>query len=235
MLELEEPTEMERRMKKCISMFAVTSLVSGVAFADMYYDPTGDIATGNANLDITQVEITDNGVDLFITVSLAALDGDWGKYMMFIDAWEGGSGDNDNPWARNVSGLGGSDIFLGSWLDGGGGVVDQYHNSGGWWDAPEGNAGLSIDWANNSFTWTMSGIVTSMAEWEISGIDFEIATTGGGQGDPAIDLLGGEGTQPGWGQGSQSTDWSYYEFSTVPAPGVLALFAVAGITRRRRH
>ena len=78
-------------------------------------------------------------------------------------------------------------------------------------------------------------IVTSMAEWEISGIDFEIATTGGGQGDPAIDLLGGEGTQPGWGQGSQSTDWSYYEFSTVPAPGVLALFAVAGITRRRRH
>ena len=84
-------------MKKCISMFAVTSLVSGVAFADMYYDPTGDIATGNANLDITQVEITDNGVDLFITVSLSALDGDWGKYMMFIDAWEGGSGDNDNP------------------------------------------------------------------------------------------------------------------------------------------
>ena len=68
-----------------------------------------------------------------------------------------------------------------------------------------------------------------------TGFDFEMATTGGGVGDPAIDLLGGEGTQPGWGGGSTSTDWMHYEFSAIPAPGVLALFAIAGITRRRRH
>jgi len=217
---------------KPIGMFIVGSLVTAVACGDIYMDPIGDIATGNANLDITQVEITDNGVDLFITVSLASLDGDWGKYMMFIDAWEGGSGDNDNPWSRNVSGLGGTDIFLGSWLDGGGGVVDQYHNAGGWWDAPQGNAGISIDWANNSFTWTMSGIVASLLEWGQTGFDFEIATTGGNSGDPAIDLLGGEGTQPGWGGGSLSIDRMHYE---IPAPGTLALLALAGIIRRRRH
>ena len=66
------------------------------------------------------------------------------------------------------------------------------------------------------------------------GISFEVATTGGGWGDPAIDLLGGEGTQPGWGQGSQSTDWNYYQFSTIPSPGALALLALAGLARRRR-
>ncbi|MBC8203746.1 MAG: hypothetical protein H8E91_07950, partial [Planctomycetes bacterium] len=80
-------------MKKQITTLVLSSLVTTVAMGDIYVDPVGDIATGNANLDITQVEVSDNGVDLFITVSLAALDSDWGKYMMFIDAWDGGSGD----------------------------------------------------------------------------------------------------------------------------------------------
>ncbi len=69
----------------------------------------------------------------------------------------------------------------------------------------------------------------------ITSIDFEIATTGGGWGDPAIDLLGGEGVQPGWGQGSTSTDWMHYDFSAVPAPSALALLAIGGLARRRRH
>lgn len=232
---------MERRMKNTIGMLMVTSLVTVVAMGDLYSDPTGDIATGNANLDITQVEVTDNGTDLFITVSVAALDSDWGKYMMFIDAWgsgsaDPGSGDNDNPWSRNVSGLGGTDIFLGSWLDGGGVVVDHYYNAiGAYWEGPQGNASLSIDWGNNSFTWTMIDFAASMDSWGINSIDFEIATTGGNPGDPAIDLLGGEGTQPGWGGGSTSTDWSHYEFSFAPAPGALALLAMAGLGRRRRQ
>ena len=220
--------QMERSLKKQITTLVLSSLVTTVAMGDIYVDPVGDIATGNANLDITQVEVSDNGVDLFITVSLAALDSEWGKYMMFIDAWDGGSGDNDNPWSRNVSGLGGTDIFLGSWLDGGGGVVDQYYNAGGWWDGSQGNVGVSIDWANNSFTWTMSGIVASMLDWGLTGFDFEIATTGGNGGDPAIDLLGGQGGS--WGEGSTGA-WVHYD---IPAPGAIALLAMAGLVRRRR-
>ncbi len=220
-------------MKKTIGLFVVGSLVTTVALGDIYMDPTGDIATGNANLDITQVEVTDNGIDLFVTVSVASLDADWGKYMMFIDYMEGGSGDNDNPWARNVAGLGGTDVFVGSWLDGGGGAVDHYYN-GSWWDTSAGNTGLNIDWGNNSFTWTMSGFIAPLIDAGITGFDFEVATTGGNAGDPAIDLLGGEGTQPGWGQGSTSTDWMYYEFSTIPAPSALSIFAIVGIGRRRR-
>jgi MYXO-CTERM domain-containing protein len=71
----------------------------------------------------------------------------------------------------------------------------------------------------------------------ITGFDFEVGTTGGGSGDPAIDLIGGEGTQPGWGNGSHSVDLLHYDFSTVPAPGALALLGLAGLTsrRRRRH
>ena len=92
------------------------------AMASLYTDPVGDIATGNSNLDITQVEVTDNGIDLVVQLTVDALDGDWGKYMLFMDSWAGGSGDNDNPWGRDVSGLSGMDIFVGGWADGGGGA-----------------------------------------------------------------------------------------------------------------
>jgi hypothetical protein len=215
-------------------MFAVTSLVSGVAFADIYYDPTGDIATGNANLDITQVEMSDNGTDLFVSITVDSLDGDWGKYMIFMDAWDGGSGDNDNPWGRDIGGLGGMDMFAGAWLDGGGGVNGNEYSNGGWGDMPFATS-LSIDWATNTIHFSFSNLVAGLSSAGITGLDFEVATTGGGWGDPAIDLLGGEGTQPGWGNGSTSTDRSHYDFTTIPAPSALALLAVAGLARRRRH
>ena len=70
------------------------------AMASLYTDPVGDIATGNSNLDITQVEVTDDGTDLIVRVTVDDLDGDWGKYLFFMDGWAGGSDDNDNPWAN---------------------------------------------------------------------------------------------------------------------------------------
>ena len=121
--------EIEERMKPhFIAMFTVTSLVASVALGDIYVDPTGDIATGNPNLDITQVEITDNGEDLFVSMTVADLDADWGNYLLFTSLpGEPGSGDNDNPWGRNISGLADANFFTGSWLSGGGG----WETSGG--------------------------------------------------------------------------------------------------------
>jgi hypothetical protein len=224
--------EIEERMKPhFIAMFTVTSLVASVALGDIYVDPTGDIATGNSNLDITQVEVTDNGADLFVSMTLADLDADWGKYMIFMDAWDGGSGDNDNPWGRDIGGLGGMDMFAGAWLDGAfGGVIGHEYSNGGW-DAMFFATTLSIDWATNTIHFSFSNLVVGLSSIGITGLDFEVATTGGGSGDPAIDLLGGQGGN--WGEGSTGA-WTYYEFSTVPAPGALALLMMAGIGRRRR-
>ena len=199
--------------------------------ADMYYDPTGDIATGNPNLDITQVEVTDDGVDLFVSMTVADLDADWGNYLLYINlSGYSGSGDNDNPWGRNISGLAGANYFMGSWLDGGGGD-DSYSYDGGWHSLVESYVDFSIDWATSTVTWTYYGFVGYYTNNGVTDIGFEVATTGGNWGDPAIDLLGGQGGN--WGEGSTGA-WTYYEFSTVPAPSALALLAMAGLNRRRR-
>jgi hypothetical protein len=220
-------------------MVSAVGALSCAAVGDIYVDPTGDIATGNPNLDITQVEVTDDGTDLTMTLSLASLDGaDWGNYMVFVDHSDGGSGDNDNPWGRDIGGLGGVDYFLGSWLSGGGGWESHGYDNGGWYpeDASYGLGSavdMTVDWASSSITWVFRDVVAGAAAGD--GFDFEVATTGGNWGDPAIDLLGGEGTQPGWGQGSTSIDLMHYEFSQIPAPGVVSLLVVAGLARRRRQ
>jgi hypothetical protein len=170
-------------------------------------------------------------------MTVASLDGDWGNYLLFINVWDGyGSGDNDNPWGRNISGLAGADYFSGSWVNGGGGV-DPYYSApdgSGWYNEGDfSSTDFSIDWTTSTITWSLNNLVTSLEEdYGIFDIDFEVATTGGGWGDPAIDLLGGEGGN--WGEGSTGA-WTNYEFSTVPAPSALALLAVAGLARRRRH
>ena len=221
-------------MKKAIGIFVSSLLVTAVAVGDIYTDPFGDIATGNPNLDITQVEVTDNGVDFFVSMTVADLDADWGNYLLFTSVpGASGSGDNDNPWGRNISGLEDAQWFSGTWLAGGGGIDTQTYD-GGWHPGTWGafDSSVSIDWATSTITWTYSDFVGLLSGGGYEGIDFEVATTGGNWGDPAIDTLGGQGGN--WGEGSTGA-WTYYEFSTVPAPGAFVLLAVAGFSRRRRQ
>ena len=224
-----------------ISMFiGCMCVTSTIGVADIWFDPTGDIATGNPNLDITSFEITDNGSDLFMTIEVADISESWGHYMIFMDLFAGvGSGDNDNPWGRNVSGLEGADAFMGGSPGWGGQYYDGSSGSG--WDQwysdsdPNGDSTLpfdvSTDYANNSFTFTFATFVTQAINEGLEGFNFEVGTTGGNWGDPAIDLLNGTGGS--WGEGSTGA-WEYYQFSTVPAPGALVLLTIAGFSRKRR-
>lgn len=218
------------RTMPLLAMFVVAP-----ALGSVYTDPEGDIATGNPNLDITSVEISDNGTDLVVRMTVADLNADWGNYMFFMDAWAGGSGDNDNPWGRDVSGLGGMDIFVGSWINGGGGAsAHEFVPASGWGTLPY-SVSVWADWDNNTIQWNFYDLVAGLTLDGITGFDFEAATTGGNWGDPAIDLIGAEGVQPGWGNGSHSIDRLHYDFTTVPAPGALALLGIAGLASRRRR
>ncbi len=218
-------------MRACV---LIGCLVVSPAFGDVYIDPTGDIATGNPNLDITQVEITDDGSDLTVILGVADLNADWGNYLMFLDIGDGGSGDNDNPWFRDIAGLAGMDLFVGTWLNGGSGVA-AYQHDGGWGGSSFDVSLVNIDWAANTIEWRIADLVSTLSESGIYSLSMEVATTGQNNGDPAIDLIGNEGTQPGWNQGSTSTDRLVYDFSTIPAPAALGLLGLAGLRSRRRR
>jgi hypothetical protein len=223
-------------MKNLIGIVVVTSLVTSVALAEMYYDATGDIATGNANLDITSAEMSISGGDLLVTITVDDLNADWGKYMVFMDygddyLGEFGAPENNNPWGRDVAGYAGFDSFTGIWLDGGGGMSQNAWSSGGWYEQFSAPL-VDIDFANNSITFGYMDLVQTLDANGVTEIGFEVGSTGGGPSDPAIDLLGNEGVQGGWGQGSTITDLQYF---TIPAPSALALLALAGLTNRRRH
>ncbi len=216
-------------------MFVVGALVMSGAFADIYSDPTGDIATGNPNLDITSVEMGISGWDLFVTITVDDLNADWGKYMIFMDFGDDfqgnfGAPENNNPWGRDVSGYAGFDSFTGIWLDGGGGMSQNSWDGGGWYENYSSSL-YEIDWDNNSITVSYMDFAYYLESYGVTEIGFEVGTTGNTWGDPAIDLLGGEGVQGGWGQGSTITDLQTF---TIPAPSAIALLMLAGLSRRRR-
>ncbi len=219
--------------KLSLSVLVGSAFIASVSVADVYTDPTGDIATGNPNLDITLVEVTDNGTDLTVSLTVDDLNADWGNYLLFLNLpGFDGSGDNDNPWGRNISGMAGTNYFYGSWLNDGGGVQKYEHIDDYWNFYGNSQTNFSIDWDSNTVTWTLANFVGFYSStYDVHEIGFEVATTGGNWGDPAIDLLGGTGGN--WGEGSTGA-WNSYTFSTIPAPSVLALLCLGGLRQRRR-
>tara|TARA_Y100001970_G_C13822424_1_gene645555 strand:- start:24 stop:671 length:648 start_codon:yes stop_codon:yes gene_type:complete len=214
-------------MKKIDVIGILICSFAGAGHADIYTDVSGD-AFGMDNLDIVSVNITDDGSDISFTLEVADLNADWGNYMIFVDNQDGGSGDNDNPWIRNVAGMSGTDVFVGSWINGGGGTLSYAYEEGGWGGSNDEGAPV-LDWGLNTITWEFSDVVNEGG----NGFYFNVGTTGGGQGDPAIDLLLGSGANWG-GQANSGGEWAYYEFSTVPAPGALVVLGMAGLIGRRR-
>ena len=207
-------------------------------YVSEYTDAAGDIPTDNANLDIVSAMVSHSDSSLMISMKVADLNADWGKYMVLIDTGILG-GDDTNPWGRDISLGEGIDVdfALGSWLDNGGGTTGlmTWDSMGGWGYAYD--VEQSIDWDNDTVSWTINGAFLDQyinSSEGYGGFEFDIVSTGGGDNDPAIDLMGGEGTQGGWGNGSTMTDMFTYN---LPAPGALALLGLAGLAgrSRRRH
>ena len=197
------------------------------ALADVYYDAVGDIAVGNANLDITQVEVTNDDDNLYMTLSLNGWE-DWTKLLVFMDA---GAGDTtsgtDNPWGRAISTDWDFGSFYGTFFDSGDVVQDWNWDGSGWDLTAESSPGVDRGAATVSYTWALSALGIGAGDT----ISFDVATTGGNGGDPGIDLASTSTVQPAWGAGtSQSiTPLTYTLPSTPVVPGIGGIFALAGI------
>lgn len=212
---------------------ASVACITGMASADVVFtDAVGDEASGNSNLDLTSVTIGNDASNLVITVAVAHLHSDWGKHMVFIETGAAGHTGTSNPWFRNVD-HGGNNIshFIGTWLDGGGGSSMHSYNAGSDdWDGA-GSPGVTVDWANNSFTYVISLDDLGIGLGDM--IRFDVASTGGASGDPSTDHFS-SGHHGNWGEGS-SLGGDLLEYTTIPAPGTLALLGITGLIARRRR
>jgi hypothetical protein len=217
-------------MTKSICLVTACLAVCATTHASVtYYDTVGDTFGGVDNLDITSVDVSHDADNVYFTINTASgfsFPNDWGNYMIAIDAYDGGSG--SNPWGRSID-FGGTEIdrFAGAWVNDGGGALG-YHHFDGWYGE---NDGVSSYYSESGFV-----SFTFSREWlgsDVTSFAFDAITTGGGNTDPGVDHLSRSDQAVGdWGGTSVAGELLVYN---LPAPGALALLALAGCARGRRR
>ncbi len=223
-------------MKKLL-MFSLLLAWAVPASATVYNDATGDEFFGSpGHLDIASVEVTNTATDITFAITLDGdiLATDWGKYMIIIDTEAGGDAAG-NGWGRPITMSSGAEYWIGSWVDSGNGA-ELYNFSGGWnlteatYNGPPDND-ISISTSSNTAT-----ITTTMANLGLTvgdSFDFDVFSSGGGNGDGAVDSLGNPNQQiADWGDTSDANPQTYV---TVPEPATLCLLAAGGLLAIRRR
>lgn len=219
------------------SVFFAAALVvaSGAAqAATTFNDAENDLFdNGFSNLDIKSVSVSHDANNVYMSVETRGY-ANWTKYMIYMNSSTAGDFTGTNAWNRPVNLTTNISHYVGSW-------VDQ--------DVPNTN---QQNWAWDGFSWNMDGgqtnndqsmtgsnIVTFTISRSFLGmlgngvILFDVATSGGGGGDPGVDHLSrNDMATTGWGEPSTSGNFLAY---TIPAPGSLALVGLAGLVAGRRR
>lgn len=216
-------------MKSTLLVTAIAATLASAAAADSYTDSTLDLFD-NAfdNLDITGVDVTDDGSNLTISVTTRGFQ-TWTKYMIYLNTTAGGT--TSNAWSRPVD-LAGAEIdyFLGSWVDAATNNSQFVTWTGAAWNWGSEST-LTNSVSGNTVSWTMSLASLGLSAGQT--ISFDVATSGGGA-DPGVDHLSrSDMATPGWGTASLAG--GFLSYTTVPTPGALALLGLAGLAGRRRR
>ena len=195
------------------------------ASAGIVTDAQNDLFdNGLSNLDITQVNISDDGTNLSIAVTTRGFQ-TWTKYMLYLDTASGGT--TSNGWNRPVNLTSSIEYYIGSWVDASSNNAQFWSWSGSWSQTGTFTNAVS----GNTVTFTMS--LASLGLSAGSTMYFDVATSGGGN-DPGVDHLSrSDMATSGWG--SPSTSGNFLSYTVTPAPGALALLGVAGIVGARRR
>jgi hypothetical protein len=126
------------------------------------------------------------------------------------------------------------DFWVGSWVDGGGGAQLWSYTTGSW-NGPAAPGGFTLAaGAQSTITYTLS--LASLGLNNGDTFFFDAYSSGGGNGDGAIDALANPNvTITSWGGSYTSTGANIFSYTVVPAPGALALLGVAGLIGARKR
>jgi hypothetical protein len=212
-------------MKRSLIACAIAASVASVASADSYTDASNDLFdNGFDNLDITGVNVSDDGVNLSIAVTTRGFQ-NWTKYMMYFNTT--GAGTSSNAWSRPVNLTSNIDYYIGSWVDAPSDNAQFWAWTGAW--NQTGTLTNAVSGSTVTFTMSLASLGLSAGQT----IYFDVATSGGGN-DPGVDHLSrSDAATSGWG--SPSTSGNFLAYTTVPAPGAIALLGLAGLAGRRRR
>jgi hypothetical protein len=247
-----------------IAIFALGSAVFGAEgstspYTDTIGDIDGSISNGNGTLDITGMEVSNTATDLNfkLTVNGNISTTDWGKFMIGIGSYNAPLGTTTgNGWGRPINlqytpdGFptpAGMDYWIGSWVDSGGGA-QLWTWDGAAWSGPGSLAGYTFTpGATSDINYTVS--LASLGLSPGDQFTFDAYSSGGGNGDTAIDALANPNVAvTSWGATYTSKPVTFgggglnsYTVTAVPEPGtgfVLGVACVAisaQIVRRRRR
>ncbi len=239
-------------MRKALIGASILAMIAGSAQAEIYMDNTGMVADGGdiapafagfEHLDIAQVEVTNDANFLYFDITMVGdLDATtWGKYLIGMDTGRV-AGTSTGAWGRNIDWGSGMTDFVGSWADdGGSGAGAELHAwDGTAWNMTDAtyNAGTEIMGDDAGHAAGTQRIAISLSALGVGVGDvilFDIASTGGGGGDPGVDMLSRQGASTDdWG--NQSVSGQYLSYTIIPAPSSVALLGLGGLvaTRRRR-
>jgi hypothetical protein len=211
----------------------------GVTYNDAINDIAPGLATGNGTLDLVKMEVSNTATDVVFQLTVNGNIGstDWGKFMIGIANNKGYGTSSSDGWGRPItmSANGGMTHWIGSWVDGGGGSQLWTNGSSGW-SGPASPAGFTLSagaQSTVSFTASIASLGMSIGDT----FSFDAYSSGGGEGDSAIDALANPNfAVSNWGEAynsGPSTSFSY-TLGAVPAPGAIALIGAAGLLARRR-
>ncbi len=211
------------KFDKLKATFMLAALITASpVLAATFNDATGENFDANAHMDISSVQVTDDGANITFKVSVSAADitmPNWGKYVVGIDT-NSATGDTaspvGNPWGRNISMADGMDAWIGSWVDSSGGFQPWTYAGGAWTQNGTGTVMLNGN---------MTTITTSLASLGLApgqSFAFDVYTTGGGGGDSANDALANSmQTVNDWQVPYTTPAGGGLRYTTVPEPSTL--------------
>jgi hypothetical protein len=199
------------------TLCAAIGLVSILSFdsrAAVYSDPSNDLFdTSLSNLDITGVEVTNNGVNLSIAVTTRGF-ATWTKYLIWIDTpGKVNAASNSNGWGRPAAMVAGegADFFIGSWVDATPGNAQLWEFASAW--NQHSSSPLTNLVAGNTVTFTIPLSTLGLNSGDL--IKLDVATSGGGS-DPGVDHASrSTSATTGWGNASTGGSMLAYTVATL--------------------
>ncbi|MGH7243873.1 MAG: PEP-CTERM sorting domain-containing protein [Phycisphaerales bacterium] len=221
-------------MKSFLFAAAALMVAAGAAQAvpTVYNDAQNDLFdNGFSNLDIKSVSVDNDANNVYLTVETRGYQ-NWTKYMIYMNT---GASDvtGTNGWGRPVNLTTQIDHYVGSWVDAGSNNQENRSWDGFNWNLDATTSNDQSQIAANKVTFTISRSFLGLLGNGV--ILFDVATSGGGGGDPGVDHLSrNDPATTDWSVPSTSGNFLAYTLQ-VPTPGSLALIGMGGLLAARRR